>query len=112
MNKSPLRTTVVGLREPGLAHAACVAGLPENFTLAAGCDISAEARAVFTSRFPAPAAYSDFGDMLARERPEVVVLATSETPRCALALQAVESGVRGLYVEKPIAVSLGEALRR
>ena len=109
MSATPLRTAVVGLREPGLQHAACVAGLPEQFRLVGGCDPAADARAVFQSRFPGATVYSAFGDMLAQAAPDVVVLATGAAPRCSLTLQAVEAGVRGIFAEKPIAVGMGEA---
>src|SRR5688500_14959411 len=106
-----LRTAIVGLRGPGLDHAACIATLAADFSIIAGCDLAPEARSAFSAAHPVAKAYADFSELLAKEKPAVVVLATSEVPRCALALQAVAANVRGLYIEKPIAVSFGEARR-
>lgn len=109
MNTRVLRTAIVGLGGPGREHAKCLAGLTDDFEIVAGCDMAETARAAFAAEDPRARVYGDFAVLLAKERPDVVVLATSETPRCALTLQAVAAGVRGLYVEKPMAVSLGEA---
>lgn len=107
----PLRTALVGLGRAGHAHADCLVGLSDQFTLVAGCDSSSEARDHFQESFPQTTTYSDFGDLLETEKPEVVVLATTQAPRCALTLQAVDAGVRGIYAEKPMAVAWGDARR-
>lgn len=111
MSATPLRTAVVGLGLAGKGHVARIVAEPADFTLVAGCDMSAEIRSVFAAEHPAVPLYGDFAEMLAREKPDALVIATSAPPRCVLTLRAVEAGVRGLYVEKPMAVSLGEARR-
>lgn len=111
MNSSPLRTAIIGLGLAGKEHAARIVAEPTDFMLVAGCDMSPETRAAFGAAYPGIPIYGDFAEMLARERPDVVVIATTAPPRSALTLQAVAAGVRGLYVEKPISVSLGEARR-
>lgn len=111
MRATPLRTAVVGLGLAGKGHVARIVGEPGDFTLVAGCDLSADIRSAFAAEHPGVPLHADFDAMLAREKPDALVIATSAPPRCALTLRAVEAGVRGLYVEKPMAVSLGEARR-
>lgn len=107
----PLRTAIVGLGLPGQGHALRIVAESADFTLVAGCDMTAELREKFRSTHPDVRVYADFDWMLQREQPEVVVIATGALPRCALTLRALAAGVRGLYLEKPMAVSLGEARR-
>ncbi len=47
--------------------------------------------------------------MLAEQSPDVVVIVTTTASHAPLTIQAVEAGVRGVYCEKPMSVSLGEA---
>lgn len=106
---APLRTLLVGCKGVGIAHASCAASLPADFTIVGLCDIDPAARAEASKHFPAATASADLADLLRTLKPDVAIVATSETPRARIALQCLEAGVRGLYVEKPIAVSYGEA---
>lgn len=108
---SPFRTAVVGLGKPGLHHALCLFSQFADFQLVGGCDPSNEARTAFNAELPKIPAFGSLRELLEKTHPEIVVLATNETPRCRLALEAVEAGVRGLFVEKPMAVGFGDALR-
>jgi UDP-N-acetyl-2-amino-2-deoxyglucuronate dehydrogenase len=107
---TPLSVLVVGLRGIGMAHARGFAACGE-FVLAAGCDLDPAAREAFAAAFPGVRVHADFAEALAVERPEVVVVATSTSSHAALATRAAEAGVRGVYCEKPMAVSLGDARR-
>jgi predicted dehydrogenase len=111
MSKQPLRTAVVGLGLPGQGHVVRIVAESADFTLVAGCDMTAELREKFRAAYPDGRVYADFDEMLKTEHPDVVVIATGALPRCALTLRALAAGVRGLYLEKPMAVSLGEARR-
>jgi predicted dehydrogenase len=58
------------------------------------------------------AAYSDYREMLRRERPDLVAIGV-RYPDCHLemVLAAVEAGARGIYLEKPMARTPAEADR-
>lgn len=103
-----LRAVVVGLRMgmghcDGLARSGC-------FDLAGVCDISQDAVGAAVSRYPGAKAFGDFAAMLAELRPEVVVVATPNSLHHSQALAALASpGLRGLMVEKPMAVTVADA---
>ena len=105
--QTPLRTAIVGLRGMGLGHARTVLELPE-YQLVAGCDLKEELSSQFKKEFPGTRAYADYSKMLAQERPEVVVIVTNSVTHAALTIQAAESGVRGVYCEKPMATCLAD----
>ena len=104
----PLRACLVGTGHiarvnhlPGLrAHAARV-------ELVAVHDIdSARARA-FARENDIPATYSEIGEMLAHERPDLVHICTPPALHAALAIQCLEAGAH-VYCEKPLCASLAE----
>ena len=79
--------------------------------LAAGADPHDEQRALFGDRWGVSQEhlYSDYREMLERERPDVVSVATTAKIRAAVVLDAVRAGVKAIWAEKPIAFSLAEA---
>lgn len=108
----PLRAVVVSCRGMGASHARTIASLPERFELAAGCDLNEDVLREFSERFPGVATYTDFSRALDELKPDVVVVATGNTSHASLTIQAAESGsVRGVYCEKPMAVTYGDARR-
>jgi predicted dehydrogenase len=108
---TPLSVAVVGLRGIAQGHARGFAALPEDFTLVAGCDLNPSATEEFSGKFPGTRTFADYGKMLAEARPEVVVVASNNVTHAALAIQAAKAGVRGIFLEKPMAVHLGDARR-
>ena len=62
-------------------------------------------------RYGIDALYTDAFEMLEKERPEIVGIATNTKGRANLTCCAVENGARGIITEKPIAITLEEADR-
>lgn len=103
----PLKMAVVGCNMgQGQAYAADRLDL---YDLVAVCDLVEDKARSVASRTKGAAVYTDFVRMLAETKPDVVSIATPTASHTALTLQAVEAGVRGIYVEKPMAVHLADA---
>jgi predicted dehydrogenase len=79
--------------------------------LVACADLRPEVMAVFGDRYGVPPErqYTDYRELLARERPEIVSVATQPEQRAEIVIAAAESGVRAIYAEKAMAASLAEA---
>jgi predicted dehydrogenase len=128
MAEQPVRAAIVGLGrmgstyddesgpysrwQPPHAHAACYRAV-QDIELVAGADPYPEQRAAFGERWGLASAhiYDDYHAMLTRERPEIVSVCTSAKPRARIVrdIVAADTGVRALWVEKPLAISLAEA---
>ncbi len=66
--------------------------------------------AAAVQRTGAPAGYQDYRKMLAETRPDLVAVAPRWLDQhCEMVLAAAESGVRGIYLEKPMCRTLAEA---
>lgn len=90
------------------AHMACYREVPEIEVVAAA-DPYAEQRDAFRQRWGVEHLYADYHELLERERPDIVSVATSAKPRPAIVIDCARAGVRAIYAEKPIAFSLAEA---
>ncbi len=128
MTETPVRAAIIGLGrmgstfddetgqygrwQPPHAHAACFRAVPD-VALVAGADPYAEQRAAFGAKWGVPTEhiYDDYRAMLARERPEIVSVCTATTPRARIIcdIAAADTGVRAIWAEKPLAISLAEA---
>lgn len=107
---SPLRAAVVGCGRMGSNQARILARMPE-YELVAVCDVE-PANAERTAEAAGGATvYAAFAELLACERPDLVAVCASNTAHAALTIEAAEAGVRGVYCEKPMATSLGDARR-
>lgn len=108
-NKSnPLKTVLVGCGNMGRNQAKIIAGLDE-FKLAAVCDVMPDNLTKTKELLPDIKTYSDYGKMLADERPEVVAICTPNSMHAPQTIAAAEAGARGVYCEKPMAVDMGQA---
>jgi predicted dehydrogenase len=97
-----------GLR--GLAHAQAIRKVPE-LELRGFYDVQHAARRRSTLVTGLPA-FSDLDELLQKCEPHVAVIATPPSARFDLVEQVARSGqVRGIVIEKPIALSLQEAQR-
>ena len=74
-------------------------------------DTRAEVMARAGERYGVPGdhQYRDYREMLAREKPDIVSVATQPEHRTRIVLDAVEAGVPAIYAEKAMAASMGEA---
>ena len=88
------------------AYEAC-----ERTTLVALADQRADVMARAGERYGVPPAhqYTDYREMLAAERPDIVSVATQPEHRAEIVIHAAEHGARAIYAEKAMAASLAEA---
>ena len=104
----PLKTVLIGLGAgpekillPGLTS------LPE-INLVAACDLDHGTRDRVAGRWHIPRTYGDAGEMLAAEKPELVVVGTPPKTHYQFSLLALEHGAHVLC-EKPFMISSAEA---
>jgi predicted dehydrogenase len=76
-----------------------------------GADTYAEQREAFGRRYGFDRLYADYREMLEKERPDIVSVCTSAKPRAEIVqtIASMDAGVKAIYAEKPIAISLEEA---
>lgn len=82
-----------------------------RFSLVAGADINAENLAAYQRKFEVPGGYSDYRQMLEKERPDVVSICTYVGLHERMLVDCAEAGVKGVFLEKPVLHSPA-ALRR
>ncbi len=92
----------------GSSYSAALSDRPE-VELVAGADRDPRRRAMFGERFGIEALYADALEMLNEEGLDIVAIATNTKGRSALTVAAVDAGVRGVLVDKPMVFSLAEA---
>lgn len=97
------------LREKPCTHAGAIAANPDC-ALAAGCDIDAERRRLFAETWRVPV-YANAAEMIAVEKPRLVVIATHPDSHGHYCRLAAAQGVPVLICEKPLADTLGRARR-
>jgi predicted dehydrogenase len=92
------------------SHAGAYAAVPAT-ELVAAADVNADRLRDFAQRWhvPAAATYADYRAMLTRERLDVVSICTPTRSHAEVAAAMAESGVKGVFMEKPIASTLREA---
>jgi predicted dehydrogenase len=103
---APLKAAVLGLGL-GLQRANGYLQNPEA-ALVAVCDADAARLRAFTEAHPEVRGYTDYGEMLRRETPDIVNVSTPDWMHREHACQALAAGAHVL-LEKPMAPSLAEA---
>jgi predicted dehydrogenase len=83
----------------------------ERTELVAGSDMRTEVLEQFGQRYGVSPEhqYTDFRELIVREQPDILSIATQPHHRTEVALFAIENGVKALYVEKPLCASMAEA---
>ena len=76
----------------------------DNMEMVAVCDLIEERRLDFQQRFGVAKAYDDYETMLVAEKPDVLHVVTQPSRRVWEIETAAKAGVRGIIVEKPMAV--------
>lgn len=104
-----LRAAVIGVGSMGQHHARVYAELKQT-TLVGVADAVAETGQRIAGKYGVPA-YSDYRELLERERPDIVTVAVPTQEHHVVATTVLEAGC-DVLVEKPIAATLeeGEAL--
>lgn len=91
-----------------VTHAGALAVLPQT-QLVAGASRGQEHLSAFGRRWGVDALYLDYREMLAKERLDVLCIATHPGLHRPIVEAAVAAGVRGIFCEKPLALSLTDA---
>ena len=83
----------------------------ERVELVAGADPHAEQRQIFAERWGLGTShvYADHEEMLASEKPDIVSICTTARARHRILLDTAAAGVRAIWSEKPMALTLTEA---
>ena len=94
------------------SHVGSISTMPD-VELSAVCDINPEAlerfKASWSERWPETRLYADYGEMLEREALDILTVATSDHLHTKIVIDGAESGVKGIFCEKPIATTLEDA---
>lgn len=106
----PCNATRGGINSIGYAHARALAPLAEVELVAAASRNSKNVDD-FCAEFPGVQGYTDYREMLQKEKPEWVSICAFPPDREEMALAALEAGCRILLVEKPFTVCIGAARR-
>ena len=108
------RVGVIGCRGIGIRHGNGVMGI-ENAEIVAGCDIVDEQLRDFDERYGATntnlVLYKDFQEMLEKAELDILTVATGDNAHTNLVVGAAEAGVKAIFCEKPLAVSVEAADR-
>ena len=96
------------------SHAAGYAAIP-NTQVVAVCDLLPRLLEEFVAKWGGMwgqiATYTDYREMLARERLDILSVVTSDHRHADIVVDAVAAGVKGIFCEKPIATTLADADR-
>ena len=75
----------------------------------AGADRDKKRLAMFGERYGITALYTDALEMYEKENLDILAIATNTKGRSFLTVKAVEAGVKGIFVDKPMTFTLKEA---
>ena len=99
------RVAIVGCGGISNAHGNAWRNLPE-IEIVGACDEKFESLARFATEYDVQNTYNDLRQMLEKQQPDVLVIATWPSSHLKNVLEAVRCGVKGILVEKPIAVNV------
>lgn len=101
---SKYRVAIVGCGGISNAHGNAWRNLPE-IEIVGACDEKFESLKRFATEYHVQDTYNDLRQMLEKQQPDVLVIATWPSSHLKNVLEAVRCGVKGILVEKPIAVN-------
>ncbi len=104
-----LKVAIVGCGKIADGHVGEIQKLPDLAKVVAVCDTERLMAEQLAVRFGVEGIYDDYSEMLRKECPDVVHIATPPRPHLKLAQQALEAGCH-IYVEKPLAPAHGETV--
>lgn len=102
-----LKAAIIGTGGIARAHVHAIRSNAPRVDLVAAADIDAARAAAFCQEHGIPASYADAGELLERERPDLVHICTPPSTHRDLILQSLEAGV-WVLCEKPLCASLAE----
>ncbi len=107
--KEEIRVGLIGANKVGLSHANGIAIAGNGIKLTAVSDIVRE-RAETLAKPSNAAVYTDYLEMLKKEKMDVVIVATPHSLHCEQALNVVNQGFN-LLLEKPVATNIEDAYK-
>jgi len=81
----------------------------ENTDLIAVSDVMQEKVEAAQERYDVPGGYTDYREMIEKEQPDIVSIATRPGPHAEMVIFAAEHNVKGIYCDKPLCCSMKEA---
>jgi predicted dehydrogenase len=96
-----LRAAVIGLGKLGILHAATLNALPGS-RLVAITDSTKPVLSAIEGSMPLLRTFTDYEEMLAECKPDVVAIATPTGSHCEIASRCIEAGI-ATFIEKPLA---------
>jgi UDP-N-acetylglucosamine 3-dehydrogenase len=79
--------------------------------LTAVADIKSENAEAFAAQHVGPAVFTDYREMLERERPDIVSVCTWPALHAEMVVACAEAGAKAVHCEKPMATTWGDARR-
>ena len=102
---------IVGLGRLGRNHAANIHYHIPNAELAAICSVAPRELEEVSGEMHPRFQYLDYRDMFKNPELDGVVIATNSLSHCELAVAAAKLGVKNVYIEKPLGMTLDEIER-
>jgi scyllo-inositol 2-dehydrogenase (NAD+) len=90
------------------SHAAGYTAVDE-VELVAVSDVIPEKVEAIRKRYNAQNGYTDYREMIQKEKPDIVSVATRPATHAGMTIFAAQNGVKGIYCEKPLCCSMEEA---
>jgi predicted dehydrogenase len=97
------------LRKKPASHHGALLALPDLFCPVSICDPDTKRLGELALRYPRLKPYTSHHAMLKAKCPDVVVISAPTSFHTRLAADAIQAGVRGIVLEKPVSASLKEA---
>ena len=104
MSQPKYRVAIVGCGGISRAHGNAWRNVPE-IEIVGACDAKFESLAQFATEYEVQNTYNELRQMLEKQQPDILVVATWPSSHLKNVLEAVRCGVKGILVEKPIAVN-------
>lgn len=103
------RVAIIGTGGIAGAHMVGYKSLPDTVEVVAGCDIDEEKLNKFCDTHGIPGRYTDFNEMLAKEKIDAVSVTTWNSVHASATIAALKAGC-DVICEKPMAMNTKEAL--
>lgn len=81
----------------------------DRTTIVAAADVVEEKAKYVCSKWNIPKRYTDYREMIEKENPDIISIATRPGNHAEITIFAVEHGVKGIYCDKPLCASMEEA---
>src|SRR4051794_5196058 len=104
----PIRVGLIGFGLAGQVFHAPLISATDEMSLAYIVTSNRERQLVASQRYPAATLLELDDELFGVERPDLIVIATTNDAHKPLALRAIESGI-AVVVDKPLAISSAEA---